>query len=184
MDLGRTSDIIVPPVQSDVPPPIEFAPPVEAHEPPAVEPIPPAPDEDTAQPPLLEPEAVEEVKEPTVVQAGIPAPEAPTMMVRALSAEPTPPVETFTPEPTLSLPALISQVPDLGINFDLDSDEEEASTEAAPVDLTDLESLMPAIEAAVRKVTAEVVERVVWEVVPDLAERLIREKLAETDLER
>ncbi len=43
---------------------------------------------------------------------------------------------------------------------------------------------MPAIEAAVRKVTAEVVERVVWEVVPDLAERLIREKLAETDLDR
>ena len=65
-----------------------------------------------------------------------------------------------------------------------DADDEDESAAAAPVDLHDLESLMPAIEAAVRKVTAEVVERVVWEVVPDLAERLIREKLAETDLDR
>ena len=187
-DAGVTSDIIVPPVAGDAPPPIEFAPPVEAHEPPAVEPIPPAPEFDEAEPPLLEADAIEEIEDdvpPTPVS--IPAPEAPTMMVRAINPEPAVPAaepEAFRPEPTLSVPAMISEVPDLGINFDLDSEDSEAGDEAAPVDLTDLESLMPAIEAAVRKVTAEVVERVVWEVVPDLAERLIREKLAETDLER
>jgi hypothetical protein len=176
-----TSDMIVPPVAGDAPPPLEFSPPVEANEPPAVEPLPPAPDPEPA--PMLEAEDIEEVAPP--VAAAIPAPEAPTMMVRAISPEPRAAgtEETFRPEPTLSMPALISQVPDLGINFDLDSDDEDEGG-TSPVDLNDLEALMPAIEAAVRKVTAEVVERVVWEVVPDLAERLIREKLAETDLDR
>ncbi|MEC9465311.1 MAG: response regulator [Myxococcota bacterium] len=178
----QTSDIIVPPVAGDAPPPLAFSPPVEAHEPPASEPIPPVASIEPEDAPMLDSEELEEVEAPP---AAIPAPEAPTMMVRAITDEPAaPPEPAFRPEPTQSVPALISQVPDLGIDFDLDSDDDDEPSAESPVDLNDLETLMPAIEAAVRKVTAEVVERVVWEVVPDLAERLIREKLAETDLDR
>jgi hypothetical protein len=38
-----------------------------------------------------------------------------------------------------------------------------------------------AIESAVRKITQETIERIVWEVVPELAEVMIRERLDKLD---
>lgn len=111
--------------------------------------------------------------------APIPAPDAPTMVVRSVQTEDD--EQPYQPEPTHSLPALTAPVTDLGLGIDLGSIAEESSQQADTIQISDgevdVETLMPVIEAAVRKVTAEVVERVVWEVVPDLAERLIREHL-------
>jgi hypothetical protein len=111
--------------------------------------------------------------------APIPVPEAPTMVMHALTNEAED--EPYKPEPTHSVPALTSPVTDLGLGIDLGSIAEGVSAGAGKLSMADgevdMDALMPVIEAAVRKVTAEVVERVVWEVVPDLAERLIREHL-------
>ena len=111
--------------------------------------------------------------------APIPVPEAPTMVMHALTNEAED--EPYKPEPTHSVPALTSPVTDLGLGIDLGSIAEGVSAGAGKLSVADgevdMDALMPVIEAAVRKVTAEVVERVVWEVVPDLAERLIREHL-------
>lgn len=123
---------------------------------------------DFAPPPLEVPEL-----------APIPVPEAPTMVMRALCDETED--EPYKPEPTLSVPALTSAVTDLGLGIDLGAIAENVSAGSGKISVADgevdLDALMPVIEAAVRKVTEEVVERVVWEVVPDLAERLIREHL-------
>jgi CheY-like chemotaxis protein len=111
--------------------------------------------------------------------APIPVPEAPTMVMRSLSHDVED--EPYKPEPTHSVPALTSPITDLGLGIDLGAIAEGVSAGSGKISVADgevdLDALMPVIEAAVRKVTQEVVERVVWEVVPDLAERLIREHL-------
>ena len=127
------------------------------------------PKSDFAPPPLEVPEL-----------KPIPVPEAPTMVMRALGNDLDD--EPYNPEPTHSVPALTSPVTDLGLGIDLGAIAEGVSADAGKISVADgevdMDALMPVIEAAVRKVTAEVVERVVWEVVPDLAERLIREHLS------
>lgn len=54
-----------------------------------------------------------------------------------------------------------------------------AASSAAETVVSEVEGLTSEQAAAIRKLTSDVVEQVVWEVVPDLAETIIREKLAE-----
>jgi hypothetical protein len=160
-DLAQTQFDDEPPIISEpvAPTVMDLAPEGADFEPPAT---------DFAPPPLEVPEL-----------APIPVPEAPTMVMRTLETGSDD--EPYHPEPTHSVPALTSPVTDLGLGIDLGSIAESATAVSGKLSVADgevdMDALMPVIEAAVRKVTAEVVERVVWEVVPDLAERLIREHL-------
>lgn len=175
------------------PPPEEQVAPAAIITPPPPEPEAPAPVLITAPPEQDQAPVLPDFDAPTVIDVEpaaaqsapppldipeilpIPVPEAPTMVVRTVQDEP------YRPEPTHSVPALTLPVTDLGLGIDLAGVSEDLSSDSGKIELADgeidLDALMPVIEAAVRKVTAEVVERVVWEVVPDLAERLIREHL-------
>ncbi len=191
--------LITPPADSfDAPEPALITPPpAETDFPPAL--ITPAPDDfeapevaaisqpeslvpDFDAPAVTDPEPATDVEMPPSLEvpelAPIPAPDAPTMVVRSVQTDTDD--EPYQPEPTHSVPALTAPVTDLGLGIDLGSiaPENTGSDKIKIADgEVDVEALMPVIEAAVRKVTEEVVERVVWEVVPDLAERLIREHL-------
>lgn len=178
------------------PPPEDegFAPPISAPVPEVIQA--PAASADEAEAPLVpdfdSPAVTDSEAAPTEIEmppalavpelAPIPVPDAPTMVVRSVQTEDD---EIYQPEPTHSLPALTDPVTDLGLGIDLGSIAPESAKSSDKITISDgevdVEALMPVIEAAVRKVTAEVVERVVWEVVPDLAERLIREHLSNRD---
>jgi|MDSW01.2.fsa_nt_gb CheY-like chemotaxis protein len=179
--------ITPPPENNDFPPAITAPAPEDIDAPVRAEQAeaPLVPDFDS--PAVTEPEhAPTELEMPPSLEvpelAPIPAPDAPTMVVRSVQAEDD---DFYQPEPTHSLPALTDPVADLGLGIDLGSIEPEGTKSTDKITIADgevdVEALMPVIEAAVRKVTAEVVERVVWEVVPDLAERLIREHLNNRD---
>ncbi len=177
--------ITPPPADSEFPPALITPPPEDFEAPAAVaEPQEPSLVPDFDAPAVTDPEpAPTELDVPPALEvpelAPIPAPDAPTMVVRSVQTDGDD--EPYQPEPTHSLPALTAPVTDLGLGIDLGSIAPDAAHAAEKVKIADgevdVEALMPVIEAAVRKVTAEVVERVVWEVVPDLAERLIREHL-------
>ncbi len=177
--------ITPPPAETDFPPALITPAPDEFESPMATaddQEAPLVPDFDT--PAVTEPDpAATELDMPPSLEvpelAPIPAPDAPTMVVRSVQTDEDD--EPYQPEPTHSIPALTAPVTDLGLGIDLGSIAPDTTSTAEKINIADgevdVEALMPVIEAAVRKVTAEVVERVVWEVVPDLAERLIREHL-------
>ena len=172
--------ITPPPAEESTPEPIHITPPpVEEQAPEPVLITPPPAEESTPEPILITPPPVEEQAPPPLEPMPIPVPDAPTMVMHPVQSQGDD--GTFRPEPTLKVAALTSAVTDIGLGVDLAAVAEEvaAGTKIHVADGdVELESLMPVIEAAVRKVTAEAVERVVWEVVPDLAERLIREHLS------
>jgi hypothetical protein len=74
-------------------------------------------------------------------------------------------------EPTITTTKL--GLPPIPVAEPLSAFDETVAPSAANVQLTDAQ-----IEAIVTKVFARVIERIAWEVVPELAERIIKEELA------
>lgn len=130
-----------------------------------------------AQPPPRRPEPLQPFNRPTPA-APLPAiesrrPDRPmgTLMGLGEGTEvPAPPPDLPPPPPGMALPGIHAKAP------------AAAPPQAQPPAVVRPPAqagagLDPAVAEAISRLTKEVVERIVWEVVPDLAERIIREQI-------
>ncbi len=145
-----------PEAQPAAPPPIMEAPTVAVKAPPVMEPEPEEivieaelPPQTSAEPlPSFESQTQDRLARPVEVSSPKDAP-ADTVTLRGFEA----PDDLPEPPPGLGVPA-----------------EPPQAAEAAP-------AVDPAAYEAIAKLSKEIIEKVVWEVVPDMAERIIREEL-------
>jgi CheY-like chemotaxis protein len=102
---------------------------------------------------------------PTFEQ-GVPVPEPPRPDSTLIGVGQTGPVQPQTPTPIPAMTSLPTPPPGMPL---------PPKVQAPPV--TPGQPYEPAVYEAISKLSREVIEKIVWEVVPDLAETIIREEL-------